>query len=504
MVAPRSTRARVALVGVLALVLAACGSNLRPEDVPGVAGGGGGGVAVNAEGQAVDANGQVVDGGTVPDGGAVPDPGTAPGGSGGSGGDGTTSGDGGSAPSGGDGGPGDAPAGPAPTEPAVTAPTGAACEGLKNGQGITDDAITIGNSSDITGPAPGLFATSQDATAAFVAYFNASVPDGICGRKLVLKTYDSQTNAGADQQAYASACNEVFAMVGSTSAFDLGGAKTAESCGLPDLRAGSLTFERNACSTCFGVQAVNTNFFENAVPDFVVKTYGKAAAQSAAFLYSNAGAAKQNAEAQVRAMEKRGMKFKVVQGIETSQADYSGVVQAMIAAKVDVVFFTTEYSFSARMRQAMQEQQFKPKLYLRDPTDYNPKYLDAGGSAVDGTVVYTNFAPFEEANKESDLYEQWLRQVKPGTAPLFFGTFAWSAARLFVELAAELGGKLSRETLIAETRKTDDWTANGMHAPQPVGSKGTGECWRFIQLSGGTWKPVGGTRYSCNGVTSTE
>jgi ABC-type branched-subunit amino acid transport system substrate-binding protein len=178
-------------------------------------------------------------------------------------------------------------------------------------------------------------------------------------------------------------------------------------------------------------------------------------------------------------------------------------VQKLQQEGVEVVFFITEYSYSLKMRQAMQQQGYQPKLYLRDPTDYNPRYVE-GGSAVDGTVVYTNYVPYEERNAESDLYESWLGQVKPGEPPLFMGTFAWSAARLFVELANKLGGKLSRETLVAELRKVDDWTANGMHAPQPVGSKGTGECWRFIQLSGGTWKPVGGTRFSCAGLVSAQ
>ena len=47
-------------------------------------------------------------------------------------------------------------------------------------------------------------------------------------RKLKLITYDSRTDASADQQAYTKACDEVFAMVGSMSAFDSGGASTAQ------------------------------------------------------------------------------------------------------------------------------------------------------------------------------------------------------------------------------------------------------------------------------------
>jgi ABC-type branched-subunit amino acid transport system substrate-binding protein len=490
--APRRSRTQVAAVGALALVLvlAACGSNLDPEQVADTRGG-----TVGTSGTGGTGDDTAALGGDIPVGGDTPvGAGDTPVGGG------DTPAGGGDTPAGG----GDTPGGPAPTEPAVEGPSAASCEGLKNQTGVTDDKIVIGNSSDITGPAPGLFQTAQDGTAAFVAYFNASVPDGICGRKLELKTYDSRTDAGADQQAYAAACNEVFAMVGSNSAFDLGGAKTAQGCGLPDIRAGAVTFERNACTTCFAAQAVNTNFFENAVPDFVKAQVGAEGAKKAAFFYSNAGAAAQNGQAQVRAMEKRGMEFPVVQGIDVSEFNYAPYVAKLKSEGIQVVFFTTEYSFSVKMRQAMQQQGYTPKLYLRDPTDYNPKYVEQGGSAVDGTVVYTNYAPYEEKNPESDLYEAWLGQIKPGTPPLFFGTFAWSASRLFVELAAKLAGGLTREAMIAELKKVDDWTANGMHAPQPVGSKGTGECWRFIKLSGGRWSPVSGSKYSCTGLTSTK
>jgi ABC-type branched-subunit amino acid transport system substrate-binding protein len=497
---------------VLALVLAACGSNLDPNEVR--AGSGGttvqNGVAVDgsaaSEGDTGlddsglglgdtsggDTSGGGDTGGSVDTGGGSDTGGADTGGGDTGGGD---TGDSGGGDTGGD--TGDSGGG-----------SGAAgsCDGFKNGPGITDSTITIGNSSDISGPVPGLFETAQDAMKAYVTYYNKANPDGICGRSLVLKTYDSRTDAAADQQAYAAGCTDVFAMVGSVSAFDLGGAKTAQSCGLPDLRGGSVTFERNACTTCFGVQAVNTNFFENAVPDFVKQQVGSASAQKAAYFYTNAGAAAQNAKAQVSAMEKRGLKFPVVQGIDIAEFNYSTYVQQMKDNDIDVVFFTSDSTYSVRLRQAMAQQGYKPKLYLRDPTDYNPTFVQQGGSAVEGTTVFTNFVPFEEAanNPEMATYVGSLKQVKPSANPLFFGVFSWSAGRLFTDLATKLGGKLSRASLLAEVKKVNDWTGNGMHAPQPVGSKGTGECWRFIQLTGGQWKPVGGTKYACNGLSSSK
>ena len=79
---------------------------------------------------------------------------------------------------------------------------------------------------------------------------------------------------------------------------------------------------------------------------------------------------------------------------------------------------------------------------------------------------------------------------------------SWSAARLFVERATALGGGLSRSALISDITKVDGWTANGLHSAQHVGPKHTGDCWRFIQLQHGRWVPVGGTKYTCSGVTT--
>lgn len=478
-------RAAVASVGVLvALSLAACGSQLDPATVAAV-----NGSAAGADGTVSgDAGGTGGTSASGPDGSV---PGTAGGGSSTSGGSssGSTGGGGGSAPEG-------------TGDNAATGSTKkVSCAGFKNQTGITDKDIVIGNSSDISGPVPGLFEASQDAVKAYVAYFNAT--SDICGRKLQLKSYDSRTDAAADQQAYTKACDETFAMVGSMSAFDSGGASTAQDCGLPDIRSAGVTSDRQACTTCFGAQSTMANEFENAVPDYVLKNYPDAA-KHAAMLYINAGAAAENGKTQAAAMTKRGMHFDYVQGIDISEFNYSPYVQQMKDKGVEYVQIIGATAQFVRLAQAMKQQDFKPQVFMIDPTAYNSDFVKSGGDAVEGTTVFINFTPFEEAasNKELQLYISWLQQVKPGAEPSFFGLFSWSAARLFVERAAALGGKLTRASLIADLRKVDNWTANGMHSPQHVGPHHTGDCWRFIRLQHGRWVPVGGTKYQCNGTTS--
>ena len=223
-----------------------------------------------------------------------------------------------------------------------------------------------------TSPArcPASSSPRQDAVKAYVAYFNST--SDICGRKLKLVTYDSRTDAGADQQNYAKGCDEVFAMVGSMSAFDSGGAATAQSCGLPDIRSAAVTRDRNACTTCFPAQSVNTGEWENAPGEFIKQNYPDAVAH-AGLLYLNAGAAAENGPVEASAMTKQGLHFDVVQGIDVAEFNYAPYAQALKDKGVKVVFCVGAYQQSVRLAQAMQQVGYKPDIYLRDPTDYIPE-----------------------------------------------------------------------------------------------------------------------------------
>lgn len=470
-------RALVASVcTLLTLAVAACGSQLDPDTVAQV-----NGVAGTDAGSGAAAG---------PDGSVPGLEGGAGGGAGGAGGPAATGDGAGSA---------DAPEGSG-ANAATGADKAGSCAGFENQTGITDKAVTIGNASDVSGPVPGLFEASQDAVRAYVAYFNAT--SDLCGRKLELKAYDSRTDASADQQAYTKGCEETFAMVGSMSAFDSGGSSTAQSCGLPDLRSAAVTFDRQDCTTCYGAQSTVATEFQNAVPDFVRKHHPDAA-KRAAMLYINAGAASENAKTQVAAMTKRGMSFGYVQGIDISEFNYAPYVQQLKDKGIEYVQMIGASAQFVRLADAMKQQGFEPEVFMLDPTAYSREYVDNGGAAVEGTTLFVNFTPFEEAgrNKELQLYLSWLQQVKPGAEPSFFGLYSWSAARLFVERAAVLGGELSRKTLLADLAKVDRWTANGLHSPQHVGPRRTGECWRFIRLERGRWVPVGGSAYQCSGTT---
>jgi ABC-type branched-subunit amino acid transport system substrate-binding protein len=221
-------------------------------------------------------------------------------------------------------------------------------------------------------------------------------------------------------------------------------------------------------------------------------------------IYVNAAASVDNAKNMMVVEKKRGMRFVYSSPFDVAEFNYSPYVQHMKDAGVRWVQFVGSADEAVRLQQAMQNANFKPEVFLLDPTAYDPMYVKSGGSAVDGSFVFINFTPFAEAasNPELRLYETWLQQVAPGASPSYFGVFAWSAARLFVQEAVALGGKLTRSALVARIRGVHHWTSNGLHAPEDVGGKTNGSCWRFLRLEHGSWKAVGGTAYMCHGSTA--
>ena len=193
--------------------------------------------------------------------------------------------------------------GPNPQSSPVGATTNfqpGSCAGWRNTTGITNSQIILGNAVDRSGPVPGIFTAAQQAVMAYAAYFNST--SSICGRKLKVIGYDSQTSSTGDQQAATSACDDTFAMVGSISAFDSGGAKTVASCGIPDLRALTTTPERHSSPVSFGTESVDTNLVST-VQYRLLKAQTGNAYQKSAMLYLNAGAAVPNALSYKAAME---------------------------------------------------------------------------------------------------------------------------------------------------------------------------------------------------------
>ncbi|NHA00206.1 hypothetical protein G5V59_08905 [Nocardioides sp. W3-2-3] len=171
--------ARVVCAALLVLLVAACGSRLDPDTVARAGGGSGGNGSGDGSlaGADTGTTGGSGDTGAVGGTSAGGDTGTGSGGSAGTSGGGTSAGGstGGGASTGG------GSTGGGAKGSATGGVKAGSCTGFKNQKGITDKTITLANISDISGPVPGIFESAQQATQAYVKYFNST--GSICGRK---------------------------------------------------------------------------------------------------------------------------------------------------------------------------------------------------------------------------------------------------------------------------------------------------------------------------------
>jgi ABC-type branched-subunit amino acid transport system substrate-binding protein len=376
------------------------------------------------------------------------------------------------------------------------------CAGFTNSKGINDSTITLANVADLSGPVPGLFTSAAQGAKAFVAYFNAT--SNVCGRKIKLTGYDSQTSSFGDQEAATSACNDTFAMVGSVGAFDNGGAKTVADCGIPDLRTISTTPERVASPVSFGADAVKADLVSTSQYEHLKASTGQAY-QKSALVYINAGASVANALAYKATMQALGYDFVYTQPIDVTAINYAPYAAKMKSLGVSLVQFEGTAQFAVRLQRAMNDQGLHP-VFVMDSVAYDPVFVETARNELDGMYTYVDTALVEEQarNPEMQRYLTWLARVAPGAKPSFFGIFAWGAMKLFSELAVQLGGRLTRQSLLAAIRDTHSFTADGLFAPQDVGTKNTSPCQAVVQLQHGAWVRRSPFPWTCSRVYDTQ
>ena len=370
----------------------------------------------------------------------------------------------------------------------------ASCAGFTNSTGISNSTITIANVADLSGPVPGLFRSASQAVTAYVQYFNST--SSICGRKLKVEGLDSQTSESGDQQASTTACGNAFAMVGSLGAFDAGGADTVNHCGIPDVRALTTETARQNSPVTYPAYSFSMSEIPNTAFNYFKRISGDAT-KHAAFVYLDAGGAKLNADSFMAAEKKMGYNFVYVQPINVAGGliPYDSYATKMASAGVKYVqYLGAAAPYAQQLKQAVNNESnnkpdFKP-MFVMDPVAYDNNYTSAG-SFTDGTYSFVPaplYLSSSEVAKDPELalYASWLQRTAGGT-PTYFGVWAWAAAVLFTQTAIQLGGKLTRASLLTALRNVHKFTANGMVGPQDVGGKTSPTCMSVVQRVSGTW-----------------
>jgi ABC-type branched-subunit amino acid transport system substrate-binding protein len=365
------------------------------------------------------------------------------------------------------------------------APAAAAtCTGA-SGPGVAGGTLSVGVLSDLTGPIPGLFASTVKAVNAWAGSVNSR--GGVCGLTIQVKAIDSKTNQGDNRAGALQACNDVFALVGSMSAFDQGGAPEIDNCGIPDLSAMPTSVERGAAANTYAAFPNVGKYYVMGPPTYVKQQFPDAITK-AAIIWTDAAVPAFNAQKRIEAESTIGYDFIYTRAVSSTEANYTPYVIDMRSKGVQYVSMISEYTNIGRLVQAFRQQNYNPAVFDFDSAVYDGRWVATYGDAVEGALAFINTVPLEEAgsNPELQLYTQWLGQTGGGN-PDYFGIYAWSAGRLFEQAASSVKGELTREALLAAVQGIHSWDGHGMHAAHDVGAKTPSPCFMYVQASGGAF-----------------
>ena len=365
--------------------------------------------------------------------------------------------------------------------------------------GVTPTQIHIAIVADVNNSyEPGLFQASVDAVNGLAKMINAS--GGIAGRQLVVDFYDSKLNPNEGTIALTEACQNDLALVGTfsvvldnfspvTQCKDKSGNVT----GLPDISAvpvsqveqeSPLMYDPNPAgrdyqATGYLYRAVIGQYLwykKNLLPN----------PHGVALYANNAPSAKQASLSEYDALNTLGIAIDQTFGFlgTEPQSAYDAIIAAIKTHGSN--FFTTALPFNGmiEMRRESSIQGLTLKLWDCS-TCYDPNYLKAGASVVDGTYQGVNYEPFEAATQVTGVKE-YLDNIPTGTATAF-GEDSWAAALLFrdaLEAVVKADGDngITRANLLTAVKNIHGFTGDGLEGPTDVGNRVPSGCFDLMQV----------------------
>jgi ABC-type branched-subunit amino acid transport system substrate-binding protein len=373
--------------------------------------------------------------------------------------------------------------------------------------GVSADTITIETMADVgSSLAPGLFQGNHDAMEAFAEYVNAN--GGIACRQLEVKLWDSKLNPDESKNGLIDACSGALSLVGGNSLFnpdvtpmteckDKAGAAT----GLPDVSALANDINEQCAPTTYLIQGVAENCKvltgERDLTAFIgpTKYYLEQGGGSLHGLFLVPGdlpTTVQSATYQVKAQEEAGVKWDAVLKVSgrDEQAAYTPKVQQIKANNSTYAYMGSNDTAMVNLRKEAKAQGVDSvKVWSCSLACYTPKFLKNGGADIEGTYVWMQFLPFEEADTNEAL-KAYVDSVGGMSKVDSFGAQAWQAGMLFkstIDKIVEADGVngITRAKMLETLANTDDFTADGWMGSVGKDLRGFSTCFLVMQVENG-------------------
>jgi ABC-type branched-subunit amino acid transport system substrate-binding protein len=362
--------------------------------------------------------------------------------------------------------------------------TGTCPSGGPGDVGVTNSEITIGNVSTISGPVPGLGQTAQNGVKAYVNYINSK--GGVCGRKLKFVGSDDRLDTGTNRSETQRLAKSAFAIVGSFSTVDDGGASVLSGTNVPDVGL-SLTDQRKALPNNFSTNPAPPGAKTNGTTNMMKYFHGQGV-NKAAIVYAAQSTSRSGGLAYEPDMTAAGMQVVLKSEVAITQTDYTGVATQIKNAGADMVITTLEVGGMAKLAQALKQQNYKLKVPFYGGQAYSKKFLQQAGAAAEGTTLGVTYSPMEDApmNPAVATFQQWYNRTAPGADIDLFAIQSWAATDMLVQ-AINKAGAPNRDKVLAALKTFTKFDANGLVAPiNPAGKQPT-PCFMVVAVEGGKW-----------------
>jgi ABC-type branched-subunit amino acid transport system substrate-binding protein len=280
----------------------------------------------------------------------------------------------------------------------------------------------------------------------------------------------------------------VFALVGSGAALDASGAQSGADCGIPDIPAFTAETPHSMAPNVVQPLPNPGGTFAAGPARYLAQRFPTALEHSAMF-YGSVGVTAVQARRQVQAYEQSGFRFSDRVPFDIVSPDFDSLVGGLGTRRPGYVSMWSEVGDFVKLMKAMRARGVNPVVSEAGQQAYDPRFLESGGDAIEGTFVTATTVPFAEAPTSPELrrYLQWLETTHPGAQPTALGVQGWSAGLLFAEALRSLGSDVTRAGLLAALHRVHSWDGNGIHVRADPGGNRQLTCFMFLQVRNGSF-----------------
>jgi ABC-type branched-subunit amino acid transport system substrate-binding protein len=372
--------------------------------------------------------------------------------------------------------------------------SGKPCDAPSTAPGVTKDTITVGSISTLSGPVPGIAASAAGAARAYVASLNSA--GGVCGRQVVLREADDGFDSARYRQILNDLGPKVLGLTGGFGGGDVGAADIMAKQKIP----GVIVPSGKAASDVPTIFDINPRYHNEPTAIGKYRYLRDQGATAVAMVYLAVDQSRAEANMQRALMEKAGLKIVLVHELPLSTLSFDSAARKVANSGASYLFFIGDSNSNATMARAMADTGYKLKVHEVMVFGYGGNFIERAGDASEGVSTWIRYLPVEEASTNPSLakFVEWMTRAAPGEETDSFAADSWVATKAFFDALEALPGPITREGLVAQLTKFNNFDAGGMYGPINLGAKRTNFCFVGMKVVGGKWKRMAPSRgFAC-------